>query len=92
MSRKDYIAAAEILRAVSMPDPARAELVSRFVTFFADDSPRFSPSRFRAASEPVAGDARAALERARRAWSRTQDQLDLEYEQAERIAHVLIER
>jgi hypothetical protein len=54
VSRKDYIATAEILRAVSMPDEARAELVSRFVTFFADDNPRFSPSRFRDACEPVA--------------------------------------
>jgi hypothetical protein len=40
----------------------------------------------------VTGDARAALDRARRAWSRTQDQLALEYDQAEQFAPLLTDR
>jgi hypothetical protein len=52
MSRKDYVALAEILRETPMADETRAELVSRLVTMLADDNPRFSPSRFRAACSP----------------------------------------
>lgn len=75
MSKKDYVAIAEILRDVPMRSETRAQLVSRFCTMLADDNPRFNPSRFREACEPV--DARTALECARRAWSRTSDQLEL---------------
>jgi hypothetical protein len=54
MSRKDYVAAARIVReAEYLTDEARARLVSDLVTFFANDNARFSPSRFRAACEPV---------------------------------------
>ena len=53
MSRKNYIEAARIIRETAMPSETRAALVSRFVTMFADDNPRFSPSRFREACEPA---------------------------------------
>ncbi len=53
MSRKDYVEAARIISETPMSDELRAQLVGRFVTFFADDNPRFSPSRFREACEPV---------------------------------------
>jgi hypothetical protein len=75
VSRKDYVAIAEILRETPIESEARAQLVARFVTTLADDNPRFSPSRFREACEPV--DARSALDRARAAWSKTSDQLQL---------------
>lgn len=52
MSRKDYVEAARILRETPMPSETRGELVARFVTMFADDNARFSPSRFRDASTP----------------------------------------
>lgn len=68
MSRKDYVAIAEILRETLMENETRAQLVARFVTTLADDNPRFSPSRFRAAATPEEGrletdvrDARAVL-------------------------------
>jgi hypothetical protein len=50
MSRKDYNEAARILRETAMPAEVRSALVARFVTMFADDNPRFSPSRFRSAA------------------------------------------
>jgi hypothetical protein len=54
MSRKDYVEAARIIREASyLSAEARTLLVSDLVTFFADDNPRFSPSRFREASEPL---------------------------------------
>jgi hypothetical protein len=54
MSRKDYVQAARIVREAGyLTEEARVRLVSDLVTFFADDNPRFSPSRFRAACEPV---------------------------------------
>lgn len=81
MSRKDYVEAARIIReAAYLSEEARARLVADLVTFFADDNPRFSPSRFREACEPV--DARTALDRARAAWGRTADQLELVQEVA----------
>lgn len=46
MSRKDYIAAAAILREVDVSEGQREELARRFATFFADDNPRFSRTRF----------------------------------------------
>ena len=52
MSRKDYAEAARILRDTPMPAETRAQLVGRFATMFADDTPRFSPSRFRDAATP----------------------------------------
>jgi len=52
MSRRDYIATAEIIRELHLSPEQRAEMVSRFVTMFADDNPRFSPSKFREACEP----------------------------------------
>lgn len=52
MSRKDYVEAARIIRETAMASDTRAALVTRFVTMFADDNPRFSPSRFRAAATP----------------------------------------
>jgi len=59
VSRKDYNEAARILRETAMPAETRSQLVARFVTMFADDNARFSPSRFREASEPAfAGDGR----------------------------------
>ena len=75
MSRKDYVAIAEILRETPMTSETRAALVARFVTTLADDNPSFSPSRFREACETV--DARDALDRARAVWARTEDQLEL---------------
>lgn len=76
MSRKDYVEAARIIReAAYLSQEARGRLVADLVTFFADDNARFSPSRFREACEPV--DARSALDRARAAWSKTSDQLEL---------------
>jgi hypothetical protein len=54
VSRKDYNQAARILRETALTSETRAALVARFVTMFADDNPRFSPSRFREACEPVA--------------------------------------
>lgn len=56
MSRKDYNEAARILRETAMSAETRKALVTRFVTMFADDNPRFSPSRFREACEPVAAE------------------------------------
>ena len=54
MSRKDYVEAARIIREASyLSEEARALLVSDLVTFFANDNPRFSPSTFRAACEPL---------------------------------------
>lgn len=53
MSRKDYVEAARILRETPMTSETRDALVARFVTLFADDNPRFSPTRFRAACEVV---------------------------------------
>ena len=53
MSRKDYVEAARILRETAMPDETRAALVDRFVSMFASDNARFSPSRFRVACEPT---------------------------------------
>lgn len=52
MSRKDYIEAARILSETEIPAEVRSQLVARFVTMFADDNARFSPSKFRAACEP----------------------------------------
>ena len=53
MSRKHYNEAARILRETPMAAELRAQLVSRFVSMFADDNARFSPTRFRDACEPV---------------------------------------
>jgi hypothetical protein len=75
MSRRDYIAIAEILRDTRMESETRAQLVARFVVVLSDDNPRFSPSRFREACQP--SDARSALDGARAAWARTSDQLEL---------------
>jgi hypothetical protein len=75
VSRKQYNEAAQILRETAMPAETRAQLVARFVTMFADDNARFSPSRFRAACEPTALD---ALERCREAGAKTSAQLELE--------------
>jgi hypothetical protein len=47
VTRKDYVEVARILREADLSDEQRARLVARFVTFFADDNPRFSPTRFR---------------------------------------------
>jgi hypothetical protein len=53
MSRKDYREAARILReAEYLSAEARSRLVASFVTLFADDNPRFSPSKFREACQP----------------------------------------
>ena len=53
MSRKHYVEVARIVReATYLDDDARAGIVSDLVTFFADDNPRFSPSRFLAACVP----------------------------------------
>jgi hypothetical protein len=49
MSRRDYIATARILRKADLSPEQREALARRFVTMFADDNPRFSPSRFLAA-------------------------------------------
>jgi hypothetical protein len=40
MSRKDYVAIAEILRKTPMESGTRAQLVARFGTALADDNPR----------------------------------------------------
>ena len=54
MSRKDYVEAARIIREASYLNAgARALVVSALVTFFAEDNPRFSPSRFREACAPL---------------------------------------
>jgi hypothetical protein len=53
MSRKDYVEAARIIPETAMSSETRAALVARFVTMFADENPRFSPSRFRDACEPA---------------------------------------
>jgi hypothetical protein len=55
MSRKDYVAIAQILREMPMESEVRAQLVARFCTVLADDNPRFSPSRFRDAATPDEG-------------------------------------
>lgn len=53
MSRKDYVAAARIVRSARyLSAEARALVVSDLVTFFADDNPRFSATRFREACQP----------------------------------------
>jgi hypothetical protein len=76
VSRKHYVEAARIVReAAYLSEEARTRLVSDLVVFFSDDNPRFSPSRFREACKPA--DARTALDRARAAWARTSDQLEL---------------
>ena len=77
MTRKHYVEAARIVReAEYLSSEARARLVSDLVTFFGDDNPRFTPSRFRAACEPL--EARSALERARTAWARQAQQLEMQ--------------
>ena len=68
MTRKHYVAIAKILRVTPMEHETRTQLVARFVSVLADDNPRFSPTRFREACEPV--DAMAALEQARAAWAK----------------------
>ena len=55
MSRREYNEAARIIRGTPMPAHVRAQLVSRFITMFADDNARFSPPRFREACEPIEG-------------------------------------
>ena len=60
MSRKDYVEAARIIREEHMTKETRKRLVARFVTFFADDNPRFSPSRFREACTPSPDEITAA--------------------------------
>lgn len=53
MSRKHYVEVARIVReAAYLDEEARAGIVSDLAPYFADDNPRFSPSRFRAACEP----------------------------------------
>jgi hypothetical protein len=77
MSRKDYAEAARIIREGSyLSAEARALLVSDLVSFFAYDNSRFSPSKFRAACEPLG--ARRALDEARAGWVRASQQLELE--------------
>ena len=49
MTQKDYREAARILGETAMPDEVRSQLISRFVTMFADDNPLFTPSKFLAA-------------------------------------------
>jgi hypothetical protein len=51
VSRRNYIATAAILRDATLTPKQRQELARRFVTMYADDNPRFSPSRFLAAVE-----------------------------------------
>lgn len=51
MSRKDYNEVARILGETAMRSETREALVTRFVSMFADDNPRFSSSRFREAAE-----------------------------------------
>jgi hypothetical protein len=46
VSRKDYIAAATILREADVTPEQREALARRFATLFADDNPRFSRMRF----------------------------------------------
>ena len=46
VSRKDYIAAATILREADLTPEQRDALARRFATLFADDNPRFSRTRF----------------------------------------------
>jgi hypothetical protein len=60
VSRKDYVETARILRETPMKSETRSALVGRFVTMFANDNPRFLPSRFRAACEPVSVERRRA--------------------------------
>lgn len=51
MSRRDYIEAAAILREADLTPEQREALAHRLITMFADDNPRFSPSRFLTAVE-----------------------------------------
>jgi hypothetical protein len=53
MSRKHYVEAARIISETALTSETRAALVARFVSMFADDNPRFSPSRFREACMPA---------------------------------------
>jgi hypothetical protein len=77
MSRKDYVEAARIIREASyLSAEARSRLVGDFVTFFADDNSRFSPSRFREACEPLL--ARSAVDAREAGWVPTSQQLELE--------------
>jgi hypothetical protein len=56
MSRKQYNEAARILREADyLSREARERLIADLVTLFADDTRRFSPSRFRSACEPTHG-------------------------------------
>lgn len=76
MSRKHFIELARLVREAGyLDDATRSQLVSDLVTLCADANPRFSPSRFREACQP--DDARTALDRARAAWARTSQQLEL---------------
>jgi hypothetical protein len=50
LTRKHYIELARLLREADYLTPeARGLLVGDLITFLADDNPRFSPSKFRAA-------------------------------------------
>lgn len=46
MSRKDYVAVAEIIRAANVTDEQRRELAARFADLFALDNPRFRRDLF----------------------------------------------
>lgn len=61
MSKKDYIRAAELIRAnyVRLPDSERTVAVETLCAFFLDDNPRFDIGRFREACCPVAPTLRA---------------------------------
>jgi hypothetical protein len=53
MTKKDYIRAAEIIRAAEMTKHERALMVSAFCELFRGDNPRFDDARFIAACDPI---------------------------------------
>lgn len=57
MSRKDYIAAAELIRSCPFTPEERGFVASSFADFFQDDNPRFSRELFLTLCYPYAAPA-----------------------------------
>lgn len=54
MTKKNYIAAANLIRTSDYSKAVREQVIKTFVEFFKSDDPRFDEDRFRAAATPVA--------------------------------------
>jgi hypothetical protein len=55
LSRRDYIAIAEVIRATTLTSAQRSELALRLSAVFKMDNPRFDQDRFVLAATKVSG-------------------------------------